>query len=143
MPLLAGQQAEFLVLQMFLMREGLRVVPEMKGMLDGWSDADLEQVAALLSKQKLPPDKGKRDAKLHARGASVSRTMGCGSCHLPDYSGQRQVPRLAGQREDYLVKAMQAFRDNKRSGADTNMNAIMANVSNADIQALAHYFANP
>ena len=141
MPLLAGQQGEFLVLQMFLMREGLRVVPEMKGMLDGWSDADLENVAALFAKQPPRTENRARDDKLHARGASISRAMGCGSCHLADYSGQRQVPRLAGQREDYLASAMKAYRDNRRAGADTNMNGLMAGVSDADIAALAHYLA--
>ena len=141
MPLLAGQQSEFLVLQMFLMREGLRAVPEMKGMLNGWSDSDLENVAAFFAKQPPPGENRKRDEKLHARGASIARATGCGSCHLPDYSGQRQVPRLAGQREDYLASAMKAYRDNKRVGADTNMNGIMGGVSDADIAALAHYFA--
>jgi cytochrome c553 len=141
-PLLAGQQAEFLVLQMFLFREGLRDVPQMKGLFKGWSDADLEAVAAYFASQPLPAAAGRRDAKLHARGAAISRRMGCGSCHLKDYSGQRQVPRLAKQREDYLAASMKAFRDNKRTGADTNMNAVMYNVSDGDIEALAHYFAH-
>src|SRR5215207_708603 len=44
MPILAGQQQEFLVLQMFLMREGLRDVPQMAGMLKDFSDADLANV---------------------------------------------------------------------------------------------------
>ena len=141
-PVLAGQQAEFLVLQMFLFREGLREIPEMKGLFKGWSDADLEAVGAFFAAQPLPAADARRNAKLHARGAAISRGMGCGSCHLKDYSGQRQVPRLANQREDYLAASMKAFRDNKRTGADTNMNGIMYNVSDADIEALAHYFAH-
>ena len=68
--------------------------------------------------------------------------MGCGSCHLPDYRGQRQVPRLANQREDYLVAAMKAYRDNKRAGTDTSMNAVLYRVRDGDIQALAHYLAH-
>ena len=142
MPLLAGQQGEFLVLQMFLMREGLRNVPEMKGLLNGWTDADLENVGAFFAAQPPPAGGAKRDPKLHARGAAISQGMGCGSCHLQKYVGQRQVPRLANQREDYLASSMKAYRDNKRSGADTNMNGIMYKVSDSDIQALAHYFAH-
>jgi cytochrome c553 len=68
--------------------------------------------------------------------------MACGSCHLGDYSGQRQVPRLAGQREDYLVASMKAYRDNKRVGTDTSMNGILYQVPDSDIQALAHYLAH-
>ena len=141
-PLLAGQPAEFLVLQLFLFREGLREVPEMKGLFKGWSDADLEQVAAFFAAQATPKGAGKRDPKLHARGAAISQGMGCGSCHLQSYAGQRQVPRLANQREDYLAASMKAFRDNKRTGADTNMNGIMSGVTDSDIRALAHYFAH-
>jgi cytochrome c553 len=37
---------------------------------------------------------------------------------------------------------MKDYRDNKRSGSDTSMNAVMYQVSDADIQALAHYLAN-
>ncbi|HYC44647.1 MAG TPA: c-type cytochrome [Burkholderiales bacterium] len=141
-PSLARQQAEFLVLQLFLMREGLRAVPEMKGMLNGWSDADLESVGAYYASQAAPASGSKRDPKLHARGAQIARAMGCGICHLDDYTGQRQVPRLANQREDYLASAMKAYRDNRRTGADTNMNGIMQGMSDADVHALAHYFAN-
>ena len=141
MPHLAGQQPEFLVLQMFLMREGLRIVPEMKGLLDGWSDAELESAAAYFAAQKPAAARPVRNDKLHARGQQLSRTMGCNSCHMTDYSGQRQVPKLAGQREDYLALSMKAYRDNKRVGADTQMNGIMSGVADADIEALAHFFA--
>ena len=67
--------------------------------------------------------------------------MGCGSCHRADYSGQNQVPRLAGQREDYLADALKAYRDNKRVGTDTNMNGIVGHMGAEDMRALAHYLA--
>jgi cytochrome c553 len=37
---------------------------------------------------------------------------------------------------------MQAYRDNKRVGSDTNMNGIMARMKDPDIRALAHFFAH-
>ncbi len=141
MPTLAGQQPAFLVLQMFFMREGLRVVPAMAGMLKDFSDRDLEDAAAYFSAQKPLPDTGKRDAPLYVLGAGLSKGMGCGSCHLADYRGQRHIPRLTGQREDYLAAALQAYRDDKRTGADTSMNAAMYGRTDSDIRALAHYLA--
>lgn len=142
MPALSGQQAEFLVLQMFLLREGLRDVPQMKGMLNGWSDTDLNDVAAYFSAQTPPSPPTSANAKLQAQGAKLSQAMGCGSCHLGTYLGQRQVPRITGQREDYLAAALKAYRDNQRAGSDTSMNAVMYKVPDSDIQALAHYFAH-
>jgi len=142
MPSLAGQQEQFLVLQMFLLREGLREVPQMAGMFNGLSDPDLTAMAAYLASQAPPSGNASRDPKLHARGAGLSKAMGCGSCHLNDYRGQRQVPRIANQREDYLAATMKAYRDNQRTGADTSMNGILYQMPDGDIQALAHYLAH-
>jgi cytochrome c553 len=141
-PLLAGQNHEFLVLQMFYLREGLRDVPQMAGMLKGYTDANLEDVAAYFSRQK--PAAGKvssTDAALRARGENLARSRGCNSCHLDDFRGQKHVPRIAAQREDYLVSAMKAYRDNKRTGTDTSMNEAMYQITDADIAALAHFLA--
>ncbi|MDP1717313.1 MAG: c-type cytochrome [Burkholderiales bacterium] len=140
MPNLAGQQAEFLVMQMFLMREGLRDVPQMAGMLKGYADRDLEDVAAYFSGQPPPPASGKRDPQLYARGEGLAPA--CGSCHLKDFRGQRHIPRITNQHEDYLAATLRAYRDDKRAGADTSMNAAMYQVSDNDIRALAHYLAH-
>ena len=52
------------------------------------------------------------------------------------------MPRLAGQRIDYLAYAMKSYLDNSRSGADTAMTAAILGLSDADIVALAHYAAS-
>jgi cytochrome c553 len=141
-PSLAGQQPEFLVIQMFLMREGLREVPPMAGMLKNLSDRDFTDIAAFFGSQKPLAAGSGRDASLHARGAELSRALGCNSCHMPDFGGQRQVPRIVNQREDYLVAALKAYRDSRRSGIDTSMNAVMYQATDSDILALAHYLAH-
>ena len=141
-PILAGQQREFLVLQMFYLREGLRDVPEMTGVFKSFSDRDLDDVATYFSAQPMPRNGAAADEALSARGLGLAGALGCGSCHLDDYRGQRHVPRIAGQREDYLASALKAYRDNKRTGTDTSMNAAMYQVTDADIAALAHYLAH-
>ncbi len=141
-PSLAGQPEQFLVLQMFLLREGLRDVPQMAGMLKGVTDQDFMDIAAHYARQAPPRSNGKPDHVLRARGAGLSQAMGCGSCHLKDYRGQRQVPRLSNQQEDYLAASLKAYRDNQRSGSDTSMNGIMYQGTDSDIQALAHYLAH-
>lgn len=142
MPSLAGQQEQFLVLQMFLMREGLRDVPLMAGTLKDFSDRDLNEVAAYFSRQKPARGDSGGNPKLRSSGAALANGMACGSCHLGDYTGQGQVPRLANQREDYLAATMKAYRDNKRIGTETSMNGILYQVPDGDIEALAHYLAH-
>ena len=107
------------------------------------TDRELTDMATYFASQKPPgPAAAKPDPKRRGRGAEVANAMGCGSCHMSDYRGQQHVPRIAHQREDYLVLALKAYRDNKRSGSDTSMNAALYQVSDADIQALAHYLAH-
>ncbi|MCC2662884.1 MAG: cytochrome [Geminicoccaceae bacterium] len=51
------------------------------------------------------------------RGSALSRRHRCGFCHNPDFSGHDQIPRIAVQREHYLVKALGEYQT--RSGAAT------------------------
>ena len=141
MPLLAAQPEQYLTLQMILLREGLRDIPQMAPFLKGLSDQDVTDIAAYFARQPLPKNEAPRSAERFTRGAALSKGMGCGSCHRADYSGQNQVPRLAGQREDYLADALKAYRDNKRVGTDTNMNGIVGHMGAEDMRALAHYLA--
>jgi cytochrome c553 len=131
-PSLAGQPADFITLQMILFRERLRDAPPMP------------DLAAFFA--ALPPgpaeDRGAPDGAVVAQGQALSQRMNCGVCHLPDYRGREQIPRLAGQREDYLLRTLREYRDNKRAGTDTSMNAVVYAVPDADLATLAHYLAH-
>lgn len=127
---------------MFYMREGLREVPQMAGLLKHFTDRDLEDVATHFARATPPVFEGARDPALHAKGALLSKVMGCGSCHLADHRGQKHVPRITHQRANYLVATLTAYRDNKRTGTDTSMNAAMYQVTDNEIAALAHYLAH-
>jgi cytochrome c553 len=126
---------------MILFREGLRQVPAMAAVFAKTSEQDLLDLAAYFSRQTLKPHPGERNAALYEKGAALSKRGSCGGCHLPDYRGREQIPRLAGQREDYLAATMIAYRDSKRSGTDTTMTGILYGISDPEINALAHYFA--
>ena len=82
---------------------------------------------------------GKDLKDLVKKGAALATKMRCASCHLPSLVGQKQMPRLARQRVDYLFDAMKAFRDKCRAGADAAMTAVIVGASDEDLLALAHY----
>ncbi len=141
-PALSGQQSEFITLQLILIREGLREIPDMSGMLKDLKDQDLADIGAFFSTMEPFSPRGTRNDARFSAGAKLSEIMGCGSCHMKGYVGQRQVPRIINQREEYLAKTLIAYRDNKRSGVDTSMNAVMYKTTDEDIYALAHYLAH-
>jgi cytochrome c553 len=141
LPTLAGQPALFLENQLVLIREGLRDVPTMKALMDGLTDADIVAIARHFAALPIRPAGGARDAAKARAGEQVAARMLCGTCHLPSYQGQAQVPRLAGQQEAYLQLTMKQFRDAPAPGRDTLMNAALLGASDADLGNLAHFLA--
>src|ERR687891_2552291 len=142
LPSIAGQPRLFIENQLILFREELRRSDQMAPVVKGLKDPEIIKLAEHFS--KLPAkamESAPRDAKLAQQGAAAAKKLRCGICHLSDYSGQNQIPRLAGQREAYLEAEMRAYRDGKRTGGDTIMAAALHGVSDADIKALAHYLS--
>ena len=98
------------------------------------------------SRASTPASSGRRPRgdivpDLVKRGEEVAAVHRCGVCHLPDYAGREQIPRLAGQRQDYLIKTMRDYKAGERSGLDGMMTAVLHNVSDEEVQALAAYLA--
>ena len=141
-PSLAGQPKVFLENQLVLIREGMRDIPQMKGVLDNVADAELAALAQHYSTQPShKPGKSTRP-DLFARGEALAKDMRCGICHLPNYVGREQMPRLAGQRQDYLLHTMRSMKSNQVAGRDPIMTASLYGISDADLQALANYLAH-
>ncbi len=142
-PSLAGQQPGYMTVQLILFREGIRDVPAMQAFADGLSDKDIEDLSAYFA--SLPPgppdDRRPRDVALFAAGEALAGPHHCAVCHLPGFVGRAQIPRLAGQREEFLVQAMRGYRDGSRVGVDAQMNDAVRGLSDRDIAALAHYLS--
>jgi len=142
-PSIAGQPVTFLENQLIFFREGLRNAPVMQPLMKGVADAEITSLARHFSRQEVKAAKAAAgDAAVIVRGKAIADKRHCGQCHLPTYAGRDQIPRLAGQREDYLVDTMIAYRDGKRTGADTTMSEVLDGLSDADIRALAAYVAS-
>jgi cytochrome c553 len=134
LPSIAGQPKLFIENQLILFREELRKSEQMLPVVKGLKDPEIIKLAEHFS--KLPAkgmETGKADPALQKRGAQRAKELRCGICHLADYRGQNQIPRLAGQRD--------AYRDGKRTGGDTIMAAALYGVADADLRALAHYLS--
>ena len=141
-PSIAGQPKLFIENQLVLMREELRPAPQMQAIVKAMKDAEISRLAAHFS--QLPPrsmETAPGEPKLMKQGMQKATALRCNVCHLADFRGQNQIPRLAGQREAYLEAEMRAYRDNKRKGGDTIMAATLYGVADADIKALAHYLS--
>ena len=139
-PSLGGQTAPYLLIQLYLFREKQRVVEIMNEMTKTFTDDDLRTFSDLIA--KLPPPQPAPDAPDAARlqsGRALITQNRCNSCHNLDLTGRDNIPRIAAQREDYLVKTLREYKSNTRHGYDAVMAEVLAPINDPQILDLAYY----
>ena len=141
-PSLGAQPAFYVTIQLFMFREKLRVVELKNKATQGLSNDDLRKLADVIAKLPPPPPVGDAaDPDRMERARALIEQNRCNFCHNRDYSGEQNVPRLAGQREDYLVKALREFKNNTRRGYDASMADVLYHISDEQILDLAYFLA--
>ncbi len=141
-PSLAAQPAMHTFLQLVQFREKRRRDPQMSPFAEKLTDRDMQDIGAYFAAQKAAPSSFVVDANKAAIGRKLLEAHHCGSCHMPDLSGQNQIPRLAGQNVEYLVKQMRGLKDGSRRDIDGTMASAAQALSEQDIDNLAHYLAS-
>jgi cytochrome c553 len=140
-PSIAAQPKIFIENYLVMSREGIRGPAVMQALLKGVPDKDLVALSKHYSALKAKPIPDPVDRKLFDKGKDIAAKNRCASCHEKNFQGREQMPRLAGQREDFLAEMLLQYRQNKRPGGDTMMNAALYGIPEADFRALAHYFS--
>ena len=143
-PSLAGQPDGFLQWQLVFFRGGQRKSPIMEPVAQALKDNDIRNLAAFFAAQK--PAQADRaaaaDDGLMKAGRDLVRANRCAACHKDDFSGTQATPRLAAQREDYLLKALRDFKSGARTGgAMAAMQEVVAPFGDDELQAVAHFLA--
>jgi cytochrome c553 len=143
-PSLAGQPDQFIQWQLVFFRSGSRRNEQMQPTVEQISNEDIRNLGAYFASLAPPkPTAADDDPDLSRKGAQAAAGRRCASCHADTYAGTKAVARLAGQREEYLIKALHDYKSGQRSGGG---GAAMADVayplSEEEITALAHYLAH-
>jgi cytochrome c553 len=134
-PSLAGQDAQYLVAALQAYKGGTRSDETMKGMAGSLDDIAMKNLAAYY-------------ASLEPKAPNVRRPLTteewsqrCDRCHgVNGNSTDPRLPMLAGQRADYLVKALQGYRARTRKSSE--MAAMSDGLSEDDLDNLAGHYAH-
>jgi cytochrome c553 len=143
-PSLAGQPDLYLQWQLVFFRSGSRKSEVMQPIAEQISNEDIRNLGAYFA-SLTPPKASTPDDNpdLSKKGAEAAAGRRCASCHGDTFAGTKAVARIAGQREEYLAKALHDYKSNLRVGGGV---AAMADVayplSEEEITALAHYLAH-
>lgn len=149
-PNLAGLRSEYLAKQLADFRSGTRVQPLMNTIARALTEEEIGQVAAYYGTLAGPPLHvgefgGEAARKLDVEGDGARALPACANCHGLRGMGEGPLlPRLAGQSREYFTDQMNAFRNGSRQNDDVGvMRAFSRRLTDAEIQALAQYYAGP
>jgi cytochrome c553 len=143
-PSLAGQPDQFIQWQLVFFRGGARKNDQMQPIAEQISNDDVRILGAYFA-ALTPPKAAQPDDNpdLSKKGAQAASGRRCASCHTDTYAGTKAVARIAGQREEYLVKALHDYKSGARAGgAGAAMTDVAYPLSDEEIEALAHYLAH-
>jgi cytochrome c553 len=140
-PILAGQTSRYLYLQLRDFQEGRRKDPQMDPIVKDLTRDELRELADWFSKQK-PANTGFRPDPEKARlGRLKAEETLCTMCHLGGFAGQNEIPRVAGQHYDYIVKQLADFKARRRTNDAGNMTSVSNTLNERDIENLGHFLA--
>lgn len=138
-PALAGQTARYIYLQLKDFNEGRRSDSLMTPVAKTLSKDDMLNVAAYFAAQELRPLDFQADPNKVAKGSAKAAETLCTMCHGGGFKGQNEIPRVAGQQHDYIVKQLKDFRERRRTNDAGNMASVAKTLSEEDIENLAQY----
>lgn len=147
-PKLAGQQKEYLKLQLNDFKSHVRSDEEgaryMRG-LTRLTETQIAELADYFSSQSpmkadadTPDDRGEL---IFRKGLLESGVAQCSACHGAEGQGNGQVPRLAGQHASYVIRRLKLLQQPNSSPHEAQLKPVDHSLSDADCESVAHYIA--
>ena len=135
-PKLGGQKASYLLVALKAYRGGARRDPGMIALAGTLSDQEMADVVAYFA------NLGNENAAAGGSpGGSFKAARNCGACHGQNGIGLSPGwPTLAGQYEDYLVAALNQYRNGNRQ--DPVMVSVVSTLSDETVALLAKYYSS-
>ena len=147
-PNLAGQQSDYIVLQLDAFRGKMRGDPNarayMWGMASQLSDGTIKALAEYYASQKPAagisgdPALMAEGRRIYTEGIAKQGVPACAACHQPNAQGAAAFPRLAGQHVEYLIAQLEGFKSGTRANAPIMANVVKT-MSVGQLRAAATY----
>jgi cytochrome c553 len=147
-PKLDGQHAAYLEKQLREYISGKRKSVVMAPVLGALKKKQIPGMAAHFASQTPArgavenPELAARGKVLYEEGNHTTGVPGCIGCHLPNALGSQRYPRLAGQRQAYIVQQLMDFKSSTRSNDRARvMRLVAGRLTDEEIRAVAEYLA--
>lgn len=142
-PNLAGQNPIYLLTQFEYFRTDKRQNKVMNELAKGLTEDERINIALYYASQEVKVEKLSINTKtaVYKRGSDIYNGV-CINCHGKKGYGERTLPRIAGQKYQFLVKTLTAYKEKKAARPDSEMIGVSARLSKKDIQSVATYISS-
>jgi cytochrome c553 len=137
-PTLEGQTREYLFNQIKAYKDNRRPDPTMQTNVASLSVKDIRDIADYFASQTPLRGAFPFDEAKAGRGKARAAALKCAACHREDYSGNKEVPRLAGLEPRYIGPQLVAIAAGNRAHPAFES---VQRLSPGDAEELAQYFA--
>jgi cytochrome c553 len=151
-PKLAGQQEEYLTLQLKSFRSHRRSDPKgheyMWGLASPLTDEQVTSLATYYATQHtdtakaFPEHSADAGRIIYEQGDAANSVPACISCHGSHAEGNKLFPRLAGQHADYTVSQLRVFQGTDQRPDGTMMKGVAHSLTEKNMKDVAHYLEN-
>lgn len=143
-PSLAGQKAAYTFKQIYDYKNKIRANKTMYKKVKKLNIQDMANIAAWYQTQQGEKKMSNNSVPTMVSNGDKKRFLiACNMCHNPQVmNGGFQVPILAGQKIDYLIETLTAFKEDDRENDEYRvMRDIAKQLSEEEIKTIAKYYA--
>ena len=147
-PMIAGQNAKYIVASLTAYKKGDRKHPTMRGIATTMTEQDMADVAAYYERQGASASVKTVAAREPSAEVAALLTKGaCASCHGADLNKpiDPTYPKIAGQHADFLYVALKSYQTEGNPQVGRN-NAVMSGIAKqfkpAELKALANHIGS-
>jgi cytochrome c553 len=141
-PNLAGQNWRYIYIQLKDFKEGRRHNNTMSPLAGSLSREDMINIANYFASLPVKPNPFVADEGRVKLGKAKADETLCSMCHLGEFKGQNEIPRVAGQQYDYVMEQLRNFKSRTRNNDAGNMTSVAQTLSEDDMENLAHYIVS-
>ena len=137
-PNLAQQNPEYLLKQFQLFASGDRKNYVMQQLAKMLTEQERINIALYFASQKVVVSEGNESSE---QGKERYQSF-CFACHGETGLGNKDLPRLAGQKKAFLLKTLNAFKQGDKARSNSPMVKIMGAINQDEIEPLANYISS-
>ena len=139
-PILDGQHAKYIEKQLHDLKKDLRVHAQMQGIAKSLDDKQIADISKAFASKNWANPTPKSNPAIQEEGKNLVRKGNCTRCHGSELEGTYNIPRLAGQRSQYLKTTLLQYKNKERNNFPP-MSSMLNRYSEEEIGVMAEYIA--